>query len=353
MKKIALFFTLMCLFFPLFGQSNGPIIVPPPILDIPIYVLDTNKYLFEEIPIWRLQVRLTTADVKNAGTDSTVYVEMNGKRFYMDSGYNDFQRNDHDEEHTLFDIVAPIAGVYQLKDIKYLKFGVIGNDGWCAKQIEIRVNALNTPIFKHTFSSCMWVDGDGQRSSYTFSKATLRNNYYWKHVYSHVNNYFYSLIFPPNIIPDNVISSMIEGGLGHYKNHYNRHDLSIKKFSQASVEFIEAWTYNSGTSHYRVDTDWYYRPGHANIDVDFSVNFWCNSSENKFHVSVFDVDGSARVTDHWPFSSIINSLFGSIIDKQIHESIKKFNAKWSWDIPVCPDFDLDNEGNLHINGIDR
>ena len=89
---------------------------------------------FEEMPVYRIQLRITTS--ANNGTDDAVWVELNEEehRFYLAKGIDNFQPG----KTVTYDIID--ADIKKLKDIRYIKFGVKGNDGPCFSKIELLIN---------------------------------------------------------------------------------------------------------------------------------------------------------------------------------------------------------------------
>src|SRR5688572_2658712 len=94
---------------------------------------------FEDITIYRLQLRTFTCDREDAGTDHGVYVQMNERddRFYLNKGTDDFRQKHSDT----YDILS--EQIKKIGDIKFLKIGLRGDDAVCINKIELFINNNN------------------------------------------------------------------------------------------------------------------------------------------------------------------------------------------------------------------
>ena len=79
---------------------------------------------FEEMPVYRIQIRITTA--ANNGTDDAVWVELieTAHKFYL-AKVDNFNPG----SVLTYDVID--ADIKKVKDIRYIKFGVKGDDGPC------------------------------------------------------------------------------------------------------------------------------------------------------------------------------------------------------------------------------
>ena len=80
---------------------------------------------FEEMVVYRIQLRLKTGVGNDAGTDDPVYVQMNDSDevFYLVKGIDNFVEG----KTVTYDVLS--RSIKKIKDIKYIKFGIKGNDG--------------------------------------------------------------------------------------------------------------------------------------------------------------------------------------------------------------------------------
>lgn len=84
----------------------------------------------------RVQIRLKTGTGSNHGTNDDVYVSLNlaGNKTWVDYARNDFERGDS----YLYDLV--LEHVVGLGDIQWVEIGKDGTDGWCIKEVELRID---------------------------------------------------------------------------------------------------------------------------------------------------------------------------------------------------------------------
>lgn len=131
----------------------------------------------------RVQLRLVTANVEDAGTNDSVRVQLNGPNLtWVDYGRDDFERNDDFTYDLLLD------GVSDLADINAIYIHKEGTDGWCLKSLALLVNSKEeNPIeiynqdFGSTAAGCQWIDkASGQNEYYNVSRSTLRAHPLWQ-----------------------------------------------------------------------------------------------------------------------------------------------------------------------------
>ena len=145
-------------------------------------------------PVWALYLTIHTDDSNYAGTDDSVYVQVNGDegpKQYLDLIQNDFDRGDAYTYQLLN------SGVQRVSDIHSIRIGQEGSDGWCADRISLSMN-WGTPLFTHDFPGCQWLDND---DSVTIPIAPIALSKSLKHE---------SMVLPFHID----ISPMLETALG-------------------------------------------------------------------------------------------------------------------------------------------
>jgi len=133
--------------------------------------------------VWRVQLRLVTANVKDAETDDSIRVALNGPNLtWVDYGRDDFERGDDFTYDLLLD------GVSDLADINTIYIHKEGTDGWCLKSLALLVNSKEeNPIeiynkdFSSTAAGCQWIDKEsGYKEYYNVSRSTLRAHPLWQ-----------------------------------------------------------------------------------------------------------------------------------------------------------------------------
>ncbi len=230
--------------------------------------------ILEIIPIGRLRLKIKTGNVRHAGTDNSVYVQLNNRyadRFYLDNPGNDRERN----RTNTWDLVIP--GLHNVADITKLKIGKHGNDGWCIKSVELWLNDMSRPIYRGNRSSCYWIDGnDGHPSSVTISSRCLRGS---RRCFDTVNNgWGFDLateLVEPTGISNRQIAQMVAGPVGdaiHYESVYWG-----RRYGSHYVDVRRKGGY--GSKAVKVDLDLAYDMWGRDpwVDVDFEMHFSCNN----------------------------------------------------------------------------
>ncbi|MFK7935952.1 MAG: RICIN domain-containing protein [Saprospiraceae bacterium] len=283
---------------------------------------------FENIPVWRLQLRVKTNGSDKANTDSEVYVQLNsrGGRYYLDKGGNDREKNQVDT----YDIVD--AGVKSIRDIQFLKLGINGNDGWCVRSVELLVNNTPLPIYKKVFSNCHWLDGNsGSGPTYMISSRTLRSSAGWKHLTSNK-----SIWLPPSVIRRADLEKMVECYVGHMMNTQPKlSKLEFgKKFGRA---YVEAKRAGSNKLHFDLDLK-YDAPVDLETDVDFDLVLNCNNNQIDLKAQ------SVRAAVNVPVLSSILNVFRANFMKM---NLGNFNFQTS-QVPFCPRINVTSNGDVKL-----
>lgn len=219
---------------------------------------------FEDITICRLQVRLTTANVKNAETDNALYVRFNygDEIFYLDHGINDFERN----TVRSYDVLS--KKVNKIRDIQFFELGIGSkDDGWIARKIELLVNGK--VIFEKYYPKGITLKKSNKYERYVvFGKPELSKHKFWRYHQSNGNMWQ-----APRVLPKSMMESVIEAGVGHAMRIHGNLYWDNKKHGRAHVET----KFLSGNT-IRVDLDLKQRiralPD-CGVDVDFDLVFNC------------------------------------------------------------------------------
>lgn len=236
--------------------------------------------LFENITLYRIQLRLTTGRGRGAGSDSKVHVQLNDqeKKFYLLKGIDNFQ-----EGHTdTYDILT--SNVKKIKDIQYLRFGVTGNDGVCFKKIELFFNNASVPVFSKEYGgsagACIDNDTPSLSKTLTIASAELRASSGWKYNSANAN-----IWVPPNTISKAAIVSMVEAAIGNQIGYSE----GIAWGSKGGIDTIwgaavEVNFVNSKTLHFDLDLQRTLWGPNPEVDVDFDLEFSCENGIIKTEV---------------------------------------------------------------------
>jgi len=281
----------------------------------------------ENLPIWRVQFKLRTANVKDAGTDDDIKVELNNKHTnWIDYARDDFERNDTFTYDLVLDNVKFLSNITQIKITK------TGSDAWCLRSFELLVNG-KTIYFQDFGSSGRWI-GDGHPSVYTVDYATLRNNNYWKN---------YTLPSIPMLITRAEIESRIEAIIGNYIHGTRLY------WGHLHGRGVEAWKKNGKTLHFDLDlaleVKYWFDP---EVDIDFDLNISCTNGKIVLGTSNFDAD----VDWDWFTDIVTLSIVNLVSDKmakKLTSSLQTFSYTNNTGLPICPNITVKDNGDIQFS----
>jgi hypothetical protein len=282
----------------------------------------------ETDPIWRVQFRVRTADVSDAGTDDSVRLALNlNNNTWLDYGRDDFPRNNTFTYDLKLDYVATIG------DLSHIYLSKTGSDGLALKSIELLVNGRL--IYTQSFASAFWLDNDGGHSNtFVVNYSQLRQDDSWR-------NYFQPL--PPFVIDRPELESRIESIMGDAATG-NRLQWG-HKYGRAFVEATKASAPN--TVHVDLDMEldipYYFNP---EVDIDFDLQVLCVNNKIELKMLnpkvVVDSDFIAEVLS----LNLISLLDGYLTD-EINKALKGINLSSGIGVPRCP---VINVVNVTVNG---
>ena len=231
-----------------------------------ITTIYASKPSFNKVPVHRIQLKVKTNTIKNANTDSPVWVQLNPKDdiYYLNNPGNDREKG----KTNTYDILS--SSISTIGDISQIELGISGNDGWNFTEIALVVNGRT--IYNKKFSkSGKWIDLRSKKhpKAYHIGKKTLRKSKNWKY-----NRYTERIYRTPNTIPLSTMISYVESSVGNSL-------FSFKKISwgkKYGKDYVEARRINSNTLRFDLDLE-YRVKGLPNleIDVDFDLRFTCQN----------------------------------------------------------------------------
>jgi hypothetical protein len=230
---------------------------------------------FEDITVYRIQLRIFTCNKEDAGTDDGVYVQMNegDKRFYLNRSKDDFRQGSGDT----YDVWS--EKIKRIKDIKFLKIGLRGDDGVCIAKIELSLNDNASPVFSKSFSGGKSIDNS---QSFTIPGNELRNHSGWALTPAHRN-----LVNPPRKISKSWILSLVECSIGNQVNHISGFSWGSKVKWGPNTLFgpgVEMKFINNRTLHFDLDLQRKLRGPNPEADIDFDLVFSCNNGVIKTEI---------------------------------------------------------------------
>lgn len=254
--------------------------------------------------LYRVQVRVKTANRKDAGTDDPVKVRINGAEgTWIDSAVDDHERG----RSYLYDLVLLNAGSQGLKirDITQLEISKTGSNGWCIESLELIVN--NRVIYQKTFTGGQWLDNSkGKQPKFVISSRSLRANAKWK---------AYKSPLPSGVIKRTELEQRIESIIGHYI-----HADKKVQWGKLSGRGVEVTQKDNQTIHVDLDLKGVvkYFPDAA-IDVDFDIQI----TTRKGAIDLQILNFTPRITSR-PHKALlaVNGFFGGTNKSQLQRSIR-------------------------------
>ncbi len=294
---------------------------PPPPTPTPI-----PEDSIENMPVWRAQVRFTTGDVKNAGTDDSVKVQLRSDNVtWVDYGRDDFERGD------TFTYDLTLDNINRLNDITKLKIAKTGSDGWCVRSLDLIINGR--VIYTRNFNSpCLWLDNDnGHSRSYTVVSSRLRAHPRWRS---------YRQPFPPLVIPHEEMESRVESILGD-----NIHGTKLY-WGHLHGRAVEVTKKDDQTIH--VDLDLAYGVTalpDPEVDIDFDLRFACSAGEITLTTLNVDVD----VDSAWYYEVVSLGLIEILdykVENGIEDAFTAINEAIDTGQSVCPTITILHDGSV-------
>ena len=229
----------------------------------------------EEASIWRLQLRITTGDIGDAGTGNDVQVSLSPDNFTWlnygviedyDGAETRFAASDDDDferaETFTYDLLTD--GVQSFEDIDWLTLSKGGTDGWCVGRVELLVNNVAQPVAERTFSPCHWLDNeDTHRRSLAIRHDSLRGGVLWP-AFQQPPEISRAFISRPELV------SRIHGIVGHAIHGTGGYWGRLQ--GAASVEIARV---DDSTVHVDLDLSADIPALDPEIDVDFDIELSC------------------------------------------------------------------------------
>jgi hypothetical protein len=299
----------------------------------------------EEASIWRLQLRITTGDIGDAGTGDDVQVSLNAGNFtwlnygviedYDGTGTRFAASDDDDFERAetfTYDLLTD--GVQNFEDIDWLTLSKGGSDGWCVGRVELLVNNVAQPVADRRFSPCHWLDNeDGHRRSRAIRFDSLRGGALWR-AFQQPSEISRALISRPELV------SRIHGIVGHAIHGTGGYWGKLQ--GSASVEIARV---DDSTVHVDLDLSADVPLLDPEIDVDFDIELSC-AVQGGTGVVTLKVAQMKVVAD----LDNIEEIFLFFIEDNIEQAITSRLPELSRQIPTgsaqCPSITVLQDGGL-------
>jgi hypothetical protein len=273
--------------------------------------------------IWRAQVRFITANVDDAGTDSSVWIQLNGSnRTYIDSGRDDRERGQDETYELLLD------NVHTLADLDYFRIEKDGDDGWAISRMLLIVN--NVPIYDESFSSALWLDNEGGASRIRFiDDQFMRPRSQWAN---------YVVPARPSVVPVGDMNARVESLHGDFTTLTSNLSLRETGHGDASLNAIDI---NTWQVHVDLAEKNILLIG-QDIDVDFHLKVGCTAGSPTFTVSNVNASSSFEYYTEDTRGQAVDFVNGDF-KVLLNDMMKGFHY-----VLQCPTIALAPNGDLHL-----
>jgi hypothetical protein len=261
----------------------------------------------EDILIYRAQLRVRTADRKDANTDDAVQVRLNGRNAtWMDQPGDDRERGDLFTYDLMLTDPSGISTLSRVRDITMLEVTKTGSDGWCFTTLDLMINGKS--IYSQSFGEGKWLDNDkGRRAVYQGSRTALRRNGSWKN---------YTTPKPNPVITRSELESRIAAIVGHHL-HF---DEGIK-WGKLHGRGVEVSQKDTQTVHIDLDLQSVVNNlPDPEVDVDFDVHIYAADGELNLELQNFKVDVDSTFYD---VLLGVNGFFGGTSMRGLNRSITR------------------------------
>jgi len=301
----------------------------------------------EDLPVYRVRVRIDTSSKTNAATDDLLHVKLtdSSEKFYLDYGRNDFEQgNSH-----YYDVT--FSNIYKLEHITKLQIIKSGSNGVCLERVRLYIND-NIKMFDQNYGNdnCKWLDNsNGHTNSVTFSNSTLRDDSNWQIELTDLKY--------PEEFSAGALENIIEGIVG---NELHKNDSGVRWGYKSGSEYVSVTKINSSSQN--VNLDLKFETSYENwrgktkevgisIDVDFDLIWKCENNEFIMETKNLDVDVSLEDGPLWLKIAdffVSDALVDDFVDSQVAnmDLMKGINQS----LGECPNsFSVNSSGDLEMD----
>jgi hypothetical protein len=280
--------------------------------------------------VYRLQMRIETGDVDEAGTDDDVLVSLDKDNVtWLDYGRDDFRRGDI----YTYDLITD--NISKMSSIKWITFSKTGSDGWCLKSFELRINHQSerlppVRIYREEFPVCRWIDNnDGHQGSLTVPFSRLREAPSWSGA---------RVPGVVGVIEAAEVVSRVESLVGHHL-HYQSRGFWGQSHGK-SVEIALRVDPRTRREYVHVDLDLAASPN-VEVDIDFDLSITCDPRTVRLVVAVENVSADLNPFVDW---------YGGGLERQIERAFPGVLEALPTGLPACPNIKIENDGTVRVLG---
>lgn len=294
----------------------------------------------EEEPVVRLQIRITTANVRDAGTDDDVLVSLNQNNYtWLDygaildfdskrKGLQSFDGGDFDGNHVFtYDLLTD--GVSRVRDIKWITLSKTGSDGWCVQRVELLINSNDVAAVSREFSPRRCLDNTvSDERSVTIPFVTIRNSRNWRMANAHVPRAIPTFTLSSNEIVSrthSAVGNTLHGKAAHWRNPGFLGSVRVKRSNDSTTR---ANVFLEGEAPIVTD---------PSIDISFNLVAGCSGDDLSLKVKNIRVSANFALPKVLlPVTTPLWWLAENYIEKEIKEAFKAYEDQFDRDISIFP-----------------
>lgn len=268
---------------------------------------------FEEMVVYRIQLRITTGTGTDAGTDDPIFTQLNGldDKFFLVKGIDNFEEG----STVTYDVLS--VNIRKVKDIEFVRFGVRDDDGVCIKKVELFLNnnpiALFSKIYPGAKGLCIDNGSTTLMSFLEIHGSQLRQSNSWNFLTPVLNvDDLPAMARAPVMISKDWIISMIEAAIGHHLGRGGNGELQWGTAASGNLwgDAVEAKKLNDHTLHFDLDMQMVRLIRDAGEeDVDFDLDFHCDNG--MINCEVENLQGITGVLTA-PFQLLTKTVFDKL-----------------------------------------
>ena len=286
----------------------------------------TTVTSIEDTPVWRVQLRLETADVTEGGTSDRVEVKLNSNNstwLYSNRGFKPRGFHTYD---------LNVDYVKKLRDIQMVQISKPGSDSWYIKSIALYVNGKAVYSIYH-FYDLLYLGNNG---IHFIMPHELRNDSLWRS---------YIVPVPPMSFSRAELEARIEGIVGDFLS-----DTLWTGWSPAlkweKYNHVVVWEAGPRRIQVKLGLRYYYD---VDVNVSFDLEFSCLAGKiflvtKNLHINYPIVD-SASVT----YKALLQLLLQPVLPMKIQSALQTVTYTNDLGQAACPTIEVLSDGTVSLS----
>lgn len=325
------------------GANNG---IPTPTEEV-----STGDIIppFDEMVVYRIQLKITTASGQGSGTDDGVYAQLNGndQRFFLSRGIENFETG----KTVVYDILSEYIG--QVKNIEFLRIGKNGQDALCISKVELLLNNNPEPVFEKSWDI---VRGTCIDKTYfpelEIPITELRMHHNWK-----LTKLNYDMLKKPAMISSAFLARLVEASIGNAMQLTNLRWGSTGGINTIWGDAVEIKRVNDNTMHIDLDMQRQALGPNNEVDIDFDLAFYCTDGVIWYELERVEVSGDGshgegvplvkKALKTYPVGKIFPTIERTLLARLYQTNTRPISEQ-GYAISRCNSVHVTNNGDILI-----